>query len=562
MRSFFYKNTLGYICSLLLFLIVVVAIHSNGYSFDFTIKTPSYLYTQWTFSYDYGFIKRALPGEIFQYLNVDPNYKNVRIVSIILFLVLFSLFSKLVYDFLKKVGFDNKYIVIYSLCILSLSYTTTQWIREISRFDHIGQILFIFLVILLSKNINRYYILFIILCVLPLMALTHEAMIIFFTPAIIYIHYVQYNKLKDTLIIAFEAVFLLLIIILYGKMTQSQATLIIETFYNYKNFQPYAVSTSLLSLKENIDSNFITFFETKAYVRIFFSILFLSPVFLFVRACTNRKIFVAILFFSAAPLSLSIIAFDYIRWVALFTFNVSVIFLFLTITGKLDLKLIYGVFDKVKSKLLLYSVVSLIVGPIGITSVFSNLHDANNSWEKRELWDQKILVKLNDPIPLSKIQMTISDNNLINQISFLEENDLGENLIKEYIEESNSGNVEAKNTLGFIYFYGIQRPINYCLSFKLFDEAAKLNNANALYNLSFLYRNGVCVDKDINKANQLLVKASNYNNDTAKFMLAYSYLHGENGFVKDINKAQELLIILKNKKNILSETLLNYINEY
>jgi hypothetical protein len=39
-------------------------------------------------------------------------------------------------------------------------------------------------------------------------------------------------------------------------------------------------------------------------------------------------------------------------------------------------------------------------------------------------------------------------------------------------------------------------------------------------------------------------------------------LHGENGFVKDINKAQELLIILKNKKNILSETLLNYINEY
>ena len=73
---------------------------------------------------------------------------------------------------------------------------------------------------------------------------------------------------------------------------------------------------------------------------------------------------------------------------------------------------------KVKSKLLLYSVVSLIVGPIGITNVFINLYEANNPWEKRELWDQKILVKLNDPIPLSKIQMTISDNNLINQISF------------------------------------------------------------------------------------------------------------------------------------------------
>lgn len=82
-----------------------------------------------------------------------------------------------------------------------------------------------------------------------------------------------------------------------------------------------------------------------------------------------------------------------------------------------------------------------------------------------------------------------------------------------------------------------------------------------LFTIYLFYIEMEYVDKDINKANQLLVKASNYNNDTAKFMLAYSYLHGENGFVKDINKAQELLIILK-IKNILSETLLNYINEY
>lgn len=558
MVSFFYKNSFGYICSLFLLLITIVAIHSNGYSFDFTIRTPSYLYTQWTFSYNYGFIKRALPGEVLQYFNIDQNYKNVRVVSIILFLTLFCLFSKLVYDFFNKIGFENKYIVIYSLCVLSLSYTTTQWLREISRFDHIGQIIFIFLVFLISKDINRYYILLVTIFCLPLMALTHEAMIIFFTPALIYIYYIQYNKKIDVIVISLVSLFLIFFIIVYGKMTSHQANSIIENFYNYNKFQSYAVSTSLLSLQENFNSNLTTFFSTKAYLKIFFAFLFLLPVFLFIKACMRKMDFIYILFFSSAPLALSIIAFDYIRWIALFAFNISVIFIFLVTTNRLNINLVYINFKKYKNTIFLYSVFSLIIGPIGVTNVFINLYESNGPWEKRELWDQKILIKLNDPIPLSKIQLAINDSGFMSKISLLDENNLSEKIIKKYIEEKKYLNAEEKNILGFIYFYGIKTPINYCLALEYFNESASRNNSNAIYNLSLLYRNGVCVQKDIKKANYLLIKSYDYGNDAAKFLLAYSYFYGKNGFIQDKDKAK---IILKDSEDIFSKELFSFTDE-
>lgn len=542
----------------LLTLILILFIHSNIYSFDFTIRLHDYLYSQWVFSYDYGFVRRALPGETLSILGIDPTYRNVRIASILLLVILFYLFAIITYNFFKKLKLENKYITIFSLCIFSLSFLTSQWVRELSRFDHIGQIILLISVILILKNIKKSIVLTFILLTLPIMALTHEAMLIFFVPTLAFIYYQKYKKISHLILIGAEALILLLVVVVYGKMSIFQTNSIIENFMYYEHFQPYAVSTSLLTLKENFVTNYQTFFETKAYLKIFFTFLFCSPILLFIKKSTDKKTFLLMLFFSASPLALTLIAFDYIRWIALFFFNLSVIFMALAIMNNINRNLIASNFIHFKKLIYSYSTISLLLGPLGIGSTFTNFYEINHPWEKREKWDQDLLIKLNDPLPLSNIRLSIGDVNSITQLFFLsqekiKQDKLNKLVIDYYIKASNKSNSDAQNTLGYFYFHGIHTSRSYCSALKMFELSAQNQNKHALYNLSIMYRNGICIEKNIKKANNLLIQASDHENELAKFMLAINYLHGNNGFIRNEKVAFKILTELKNKENLPAE---------
>lgn len=552
------KEHIKFILYSLLTLIVILFIHSNIYSFDFTIRLHDYLYSQWVFSYDYGFVRRALPGEILSILGVDPTYRHVRLVSILLLIALFYLFARITFVFFKKLELENKYVITFSLCVFSLSFLTPQWVRELSRFDHVGQIILLTSILLILKNTKSSIVLAFILLSLPIMALTHEAMLIFFVPTLAFIYYQKYRKISHIVLIGIESIILLIAVVIYGKMSPFQVNSIIKTFMYYDHFQSYAVSTSLLTLKENFVTNYQTFFETKAYLKIFFTFLFCSPILLFIKKCTDKKTFLLILFFSASPLALTLIAFDYIRWIALFLFNLSIIFMSLAIMNNIDRNLIASNFMSLKKLIYSYALVCLLLGPIGIGNLFINFYEVNLPWEKREKWDQELLVKLNDPIPFSNIRLSIDDVNSITQLYFLnqekvKQEKLNKVVIHHYIKASNEGNTDAQNTLGFFYFYGIHTSINYCSALEMFKVSAQDQNKHALYNLSLLYRNGVCIEKNIKKANSLLVQAASYGNDLAKFMLAINYLHGENGFVKNKKAALKILTELKSKGNLPAE---------
>ncbi|MEB6667447.1 sel1 repeat family protein [Acinetobacter vivianii] len=559
--NMFIKGNEGYIKFILysLFtLIIILFIHSNIYSFDFTIRLHDYLYSQWVFSYDYGFVRRALPGELLSILGIDPTYKHVRIASILLLLVLFYLFTRITYSFFKKLNLKNEYIIIFSLCVFSLSFLTSQWVRELSRFDHIGQIILLISVLLILKNVRKSIVLTFILLTLPIMALTHEAMLIFFVPTLAFIYYQKYRKISHILLIGAESFILLVAVVIFGKMSTFQVNSIIESFMYYDHFQPYAVSTSLLTLKENFVTNYQTFFETKAYLKIFFTFLFCSPILLFIKKSTNKTTFLLMLFFSASPLALTLIAFDYIRWIALFFFNLSVIFMSLAIMNNIDRNLIASNFINFKKLIYSYSLVSLLLGPLGIGSTFTNFYEINHPWEKREKWDQDLLIKLNDPLPLSNIRLSIGDVNSITQLFFLSQEEIKQDklnilVINYYIEASKKGSTEAQNTLGYFYFHGIHTSRNYCSALKMFEMSAQNQNKHALYNLSIMYRNGMCIEKNIKKANNLLIQASNHGNDLAKFMLAINYLHGNNGFVRNKKIALRILTELKDKGNLPAE---------
>lgn len=554
------KEHIKFIFFSFLILFTVLFIHSNTYSFDLKIKLYDYLYTQWVFSYDYGFIRRALPGEILNILGVDPTYRNVRVISVILLVVLFLLFVRITYIFFKKLDFSDKYILIFSLCIFSLSFLTSQWIKELSRFDHIGQIIVLILTILILKKTKESMVLLAILLTLPIMALTHEAMLIFFVPTLVFIYHQQYEKISHTFLIGLESFILLVVVVVYGKMSTLQVNSIIENFMYYEKFQPYAVSTSLLTLKENFLTNYQTFFETKAYLKIFFTLLFCSPIFIFVKKSTDKRTFLLMLFFSSSPLALTLIAFDYVRWIALFIFNFSIIFMSLAIINKIDIELISSNFKHFKKLIYTYSAISLLLGPLGIGNTFANFYEINHPWEKREKWNQELLVKLNDPIPLSTIRLSVDDVNSMTQLYLLNTKKLNTEklnteklnklIMNNYINSSNSDDSNVQNMLGYFYFYGIHTSINYCSALEMFKMAAHKKNKHALYNLSALYRDGICVEKNINKANILLIQASYYGNDLAKFVLAINYVHGNNGFTKNRKKAVEILTELKDKGNL------------
>lgn len=552
------KEDIKFIFYSLLTLITVVFIHSNIYSFDFKITLHDYLYSQWVFSYDYGFVRRALPGEILSALGIDQTYRNVRLISNILLFILFCLFAIITYTFFKKIEVPKKNIILFSLCIFSLSFLTSQWVRELSRFDHIGQIILLISVLFILKNTRKSIVLVFILSTLPIMTLTHEAMIIFFVPTLAFIYYQKYRNIGHIVLIAAEAFILLATVVIYGKMSTFQVDSIIETFMYYEHFQPYAVSTSLLTLKENFETNYQTFFETKAYLKIFFTFLFCFPILLFIKKSTDKKTFLLMLLFSASPLSLTLIAFDYIRWIALFFFNLSIIFMSLAIMNNINRDLISSNFLNFKKLIYSYSLFSLFLGPLGIGNTFVNHYEINHPWEKREKWDQELLIKLNDPIPLSNIRLSIDDFNPITQLYFLEQekikqDKLNEIVIKHYIEASNKGNTDAQNMLGFFYFNGMYTSRNYCSALKMFKMAAKNKDKHALYNLSILYRNGICIEKNIKKANILLVQASYHGNDLAKFMVALNYLHGNNEFIKNPKEASRILTELNNKGSSLAK---------
>ncbi|MCH7308593.1 sel1 repeat family protein, partial [Acinetobacter sp. NIPH 1852] len=508
--------------------------------------------------YDYGFVRRALPGEIFSLIGVDPTYRHVRLVSIVFLFIIFYLFARITYIFFNKLKFNNKYIIIFSLCFFSLSFLTSQWVRELSRFDHIGQIILLISVLLILKNIKKSIVLIFIFLTLPIMALTHEAMLVFFVPTLAFIYYQKYRNISHIFLIGAESFILLVTVVIYGKMSAFQVNSIIETFMYYEHFQPYAVSTSLLTLKENFTTNYQTFFETKAYLKIFFTFLFCTPILLFVKKSTDKKTFLLILFFSASPLALTLIAFDYIRWIALFLFNLSIIFMSLAIMNKIDKNLIASNFMDLKKFIYSYAVISLLLGPLGIGNTFVNHYEINRPWEKREQWNQDLLIKLNDPIPLANIRLSIDDVNSITQLYFLnkekiKQEKLNKMVISYYKEASNEGKSDAQNTLGFFYFHGIHTALNYCSALEMFKMAAQDQNKHALYNLSLLYRNGICIEKNIKKANNLLIQASYHDNDLAKFMLAINYFHGKNGFIKNPKEALKILTELKNKGNLPAE---------
>ena len=97
-------------------------------------------------------------------------------------------------------------------------------------------------------------------------------------------------------------------------------------------------------------------------------------------------------------------------------------------------------------------------------------------------------------------------------------------VLETLINKSDSGNIYAQVSLGFLYWECIKVENNFNKAFEYFKQAAK-HNSFALVNLAHFYENGIGVLKDNDKALEYYQLAAENGNITAQVRLARLYFH-------------------------------------
>lgn len=521
--------------SLYLLILLAIIIFFRAGEFNFSLILHDYLYTSWLFNYDYGFMRRALPGELISLFNIDYSYRSIRGIAFVILLILFYLFSYLVIESLNHLKI-NDHRAVYVASFLFLPFLTTQWIIELGRFDQIIQIMQLICFVFIMKMDKYFFSFFLISLTIVLSALIHEASLIIFIPTIILIFYLKFsNKLATLLLVSF----LLLVLgcmIFFGKIDAHHAGLIIEKYKDLEKFDYYAVRTTILSNVDNIIVSYYSLINNKTYIYIFFSILYLYPVICFFKKVFSGVSYFYVVIFALTPIGLSIIAFDYFRWIALAFFNVSILSFYLIISGKSNNIEISRYIVENKNKIFIYGLISLMVGALGVVKLFPNL--PNQGGFSPINLPTKILTKVNLPSDtknqLFEVNRDIKGWELETDLSQYKNIDLA---LSWYETEVKKGNALAKNNLALMYTRGGQIDINYEKSFHLLKEASH-SSVEALNNLGVLYANGLGVDKNSDKALSCYLGAANNGSAAAMYNMGMSYLKGLNGVKKDKAKAK------------------------
>ena len=521
--------------SLYLLVLLAIIIFFRACEFKFTLVLHNYLYTSWLFNYDYGFMRRALPGELISFFNLDYGYRSIRSIAFIILITLFYLFSYLTIKSLNHLNIQkNK--ALYIASFMFLPFLTTQWILELGRFDQIIQIMQLICVIFIIKTSKYYPSFFFTSLTIVLSALIHEASLIIFIPTIILVFHLKFeNKLATVLLTSF-LLLALTSMMFFGKIDAHHASLIIEKFKDLEKFDYYAVRTTRLSNLENIIVSYYSMINNKTYIYIFLAILYLYPVICFFKKVFGSTKYFYIFIFCLSPLSLSIIAFDYFRWIALTFFNLSTLSFYLIISEKTNNLEIGCYIIERKNKILAYGLVSLLVGALGIVKLFPNL--INDGGFSPKNLPTEILTKVNLPSDtksqLFEVNRKIKGWEIETNLSQYKNIDLA---LSWYELEAQKDNALAKNNLAIIYIRGGENDIDYNKAFSLLNEASK-SSPEALNNLGVFYANGLGVDKDYNKALSFYMRAAKNGSAAAMYNIGISYFKGLNGLDKDKDKAR------------------------
>ena len=164
--------------------------------------------------------------------------------------------------------------------------------------------------------------------------------------------------------------------------------------------------------------------------------------------------------------------------------------------------------------------------------------DAENTNEERKLFDSAVLFfseknNLNQEAFIENLKKTAESNNpqasylvgmylLSNEPSF----DTGSEIIKYLLIAAESGNVEAKTALAWIYSTGFITDLDPTKAFYWYRLAAEDGDLEASYQLGLLYNSGYGTEKNHQEAFKWLKKAATSNYSPAQYVIGLMYSVG------------------------------------
>lgn len=386
-----------YVAYPFLILSIVLFLHSRAFSLDFSLSLDPYLYSSWLFNYQYGFMQRGLMGEILSYLNIARDYNHIRFIAIFILLLLYYTLYILIIKTLSIINLKKNEILFYTCCFFFCSFTLSQFILELARFDQIFQVMLLLFLLMLLNKTNIYLSSLYILIFIPLATLIHEAGIIIFIPLILLLYYLQYKKTIPIFLFSIYALISIVLISYFGKINADQLQLLVETYNTHRGYNEFAFRTTSLSLSENMIMNYHSFIDNKMLIPIILAIIIIAPIMIFMAKSIPEKKYLYLFIFTMSPLGLSLIAFDYFRWISLFLFNSFILFIYLIHCQVIQPTQLLHNLNKYKKIILLYSLLSLFLGPLGVINLYPHIHVNNNGGLSSKNLPIKINEKLNFP---------------------------------------------------------------------------------------------------------------------------------------------------------------------
>jgi hypothetical protein len=145
------------------------------------------------FNYEFGFLKRGLIGQVFNWLSISTSFDNFNVFSsIMIFLVIWFY-----YHLIKNMPLA--YSFIFGFLFLTSPLLLKNLIYDWGRFDQIAiAYLFACLICLTDKRFHRLS--YILLLLSPILLFIHEATILWIFPILLAIAYLEKPKLLYILI--------------------------------------------------------------------------------------------------------------------------------------------------------------------------------------------------------------------------------------------------------------------------------------------------------------------------------------------------------------------------
>lgn len=396
----------------------------------FTASRPlhKWVFTQWMFSYEFEFVKRALHGEIFRLLGIDISYTLINAfvfaLIVILNVMLILLFSHPVRRrIFGNIGLKNQFSVsvwankpihiglgLFFLMALLHSTTLQRFFQFPGYLEHLQLLLVLGALYALCRTFRstarqqKYYHFLIVGAVCFTSLFIHEAFLFFYLPMIFMYWFYEvpggkrYNALRFLLLTSL--IFLTWVIGTYGLLSADQYQMVlselVDRFGSERvDLESYGVLFRGFSANLEFTWNWFGQRLIEKSIHLGCTIIILSPTayvfwklyeddffqvwgIIFNRNSENQKIStpknsalrVLLILSCCTPLMLIPIGIDIFRWISISTLNMFIITFILMFDNDFEKRVSEKLFQ-LRFIIGLVIALSLIFGTLGITNSFS-----------------------------------------------------------------------------------------------------------------------------------------------------------------------------------------------